>query len=343
MISNQWMEKRRPYWERLATLAAECQGAGVRRLGRDELRELALLYRQVANDLSVVRQDGTARSTADMLNQLLGRTHNIIYSGRQRSFSGVLTFLRKDYPQHFRRLLPYTLTAIALFAAGALLGTLLTLARHGFMESILGPAMVATIHRHEMWTHSIVGMKPQAASGIMTNNLTVTFMTFAAGITAGLGTIWLIFFNGFLMGVIATACQQAHMSRDLWSFVCPHGSLELPAIFIAGGAGLRLGSGMLFPGLYSRRDSIARAGREAAQLLAGVIPMLVVAGTIEGFFSPSGAPAGLKFAVGAALFTLLLLWLFSSRALSSDGAALDGTALAGESEQHGPAMSPTAG
>jgi uncharacterized membrane protein SpoIIM required for sporulation len=343
MISNQWMEKRRPYWERLATLAAECQGAGVRRLGRNELRELALLYRQVANDLSVVRQDGTARSTADMLNQLLGRTHNIIYSGRKRSFSGVLTFLRKDYPQHFRRLLPYTLTAIALFSGGALLGTLLTLARHGFMESILGPAMVATIHRHQMWTHSIVGMKPQAASGIMTNNLTVTFMTFAAGITAGLGTIWLIFFNGFLMGVIATACQQAHMSRDLWSFVCPHGSLELPAIFIAGGAGLRLGSGMLFPGLYSRRDSIARAGREAAQLLAGVIPMLVVAGTIEGFFSPSGAPAGLKFAVGAALFTLLLLWLFSSRALLNDGAALDGTALAAESEQHVTAMSPAAG
>ena len=88
------------------------------------------------------------------------------------------------------------------------------------------------------------------------------------------------------------------MSRDLWSFVCPHGSLELPAIFIAGGAGLRLASGMLFPGLYSRRDSIARAGREAVRLVAGIIPMLVIAGTIEGFFSPSGAPV-LKFAVGA--------------------------------------------
>ena len=102
------------------------------------------------------------------------------------------------------------------------------------------------------------------------------------------------------------------MSHDLWSFVCPHGSLELPAIFIAGGAGLRLASGLLFPGLYSRRDSIALAGGEAVRLLAGVIPMLAVAGTIEGFFSPSGAPAGLKFVVGAALFTLLLLWLFAA-------------------------------
>ena len=306
------MEKRRPYWERLAALATECQGTGVRRLGSNELRELALLYRQVANDLSVVRQDGTARATAHMLNQLLGRTHNIIYSSRKRSFLDVLTFLRQDYPRHFRKLLPYTLTAVALFAAGGLLGTLLTLARHGFTENILGPAMVATIHRHQMWTHSIVSIKPQAASGIMTNNLSVAFIAFAAGITAGLGTIWLVFFNGLLMGVIATACQQADMSRDLWSFVCPHGSLELPAIFIAGGAGLRLASGMLFPGLYSRRDSIARAGREAVRLAAGIIPMLVIAGTIEGFFSPSSAPAALKFAVGATLFTLLLLWVFSS-------------------------------
>ncbi|HEY3988981.1 MAG TPA: stage II sporulation protein M [Acidobacteriaceae bacterium] len=312
MISNQWIEKRRPYWERLATLAAECQGTGVRRLGRDELRELALLYRQVANDLSVVRQDETARSTAHMLNQLLGRTHNIIYSSRQRSFRGVVAFLAKDYPRHFRRLLPYTLTAVALFAGGLLLGAILTLARHGFMESFLGPSMVATIHHRQMWTHSIVGMKPQESSRIMTNNLTVTFITFAAGITAGVGTVWLIFFNGLLMGVIATACQQAHMSRDLWSFVCPHGALELPAIFIAGGAGLRLASGMLFPGIYSRRDSIARAGSEAIRLVAGIIPMLIVAGSIEGFFSPSGAPAGLKFGVGAALFALLLVWLFSS-------------------------------
>jgi uncharacterized membrane protein SpoIIM required for sporulation len=312
MISHQWTERRRPYWDRLSALTAECQRGGVRRLGREELRELALLYRQVANDLSIVRQDATARSTSQMLNQLLGRTHNIIYTDRQRSASGVVRFLGKEYPALFRRLLPYTLTAVALFSVGLLLGVVLTITRHGFMESFLGPFMVATIHNHQMWTHSIVSMKPQAASGIMTNNLSVTFLTFAAGITGGLGTLYLIFNNGLLMGVIATACQQAHMSRELWSFVCPHSSLELPAIFIAGGAGLRLAAGMLFPGLYSRRESIALAGRESVRLVAGIIPMLIVAGTIEGFFSPSGAPVALKFAVGAVMFTLLLVWLFSS-------------------------------
>src|SRR6201990_322049 len=126
MISNQWIEKRRPYWDRLTALAAQCQHGGVHKLGREELRELALLYRQVANDLSVVRQDGTARSTAHMLNQLLGRTHNIIYSTPKRSYLDVLRFLRNDYPRHLRRLLPYTLRAIALFAYGLLLGAIFT-------------------------------------------------------------------------------------------------------------------------------------------------------------------------------------------------------------------------
>jgi uncharacterized membrane protein SpoIIM required for sporulation len=100
------------------------------------------------------------------------------------------------------------------------------------------------------------------------------------------------------------------MSLALWSFVAPHGSLELPAILIAGGAGFRLGHSMLFPGSLRWRDSVAQGGIEATRLVSGVIPMLVIAGSLEGFFSPSHAPVGLKFAVGGLLFTLLLLWLF---------------------------------
>jgi hypothetical protein len=135
MVSHQWIEKRRPYWERLAALSAAAQGAGLRRLGRDELRELALLYRQVANDLSVVRQDETARSTAHMLNQLLGRTHNIIYSSRKQSFVGAITFLRNEYPLHFPRLLPFPLGAIARVARGLRLGAVYATAAVAFFIS----------------------------------------------------------------------------------------------------------------------------------------------------------------------------------------------------------------
>jgi uncharacterized membrane protein SpoIIM required for sporulation len=160
-----------------------------------------------------------------------------------------------------------------------------------------------------MWTHSVVAIKPIAGSAIMTNNLSVTFMTFAMGITAGIGTLYMLFFNGLLLGVVGTACWLNQMSLQLWSFVVSHGVLELPAIFIAGGAGLRIAHGMLFPGFVSRKDSVQAAGAEALQLLLGTIPMLIVAGILEGFLSPTAAPALLKFSVGAALFMLLVLYL----------------------------------
>jgi uncharacterized membrane protein SpoIIM required for sporulation len=178
------------------------------------------------------------------------------------------------------------------------------------MRHMLGPAMVQTIERHEMWTHSIVGIEPVASSMIMTNNLSVCFIAFAGGIVFGLGPLYSMFFNGLLLGVIGVACQQHGMAVDLWSFVAPHGSLELPSIILAGASGLRLAHGLLFPGIYSRRESLARAGVEATQLVAGIIPLLVIAGTLEGFFSPSAAPVWLKFTGGGSLFTLLIVWLF---------------------------------
>jgi uncharacterized membrane protein SpoIIM required for sporulation len=135
-------------------------------------------------------------------------------------------------------------------------------------------------------------------------------MTFASGIVFGLGTLLNLFVNGMMLGVIGAACAQYGMSLLLWSFVAPHGSLELPAIIISGGAGFRLGYGMLFPGGLRWKDSVALGGIEAAKLVSGIIPMLVVAGCLEGFFSPSNAPVWLKFTVGGLLFTLLNVWLF---------------------------------
>ena len=108
-------------------------------------------------------------------------------------------------------------------------------------------------------------------------------------IVFGIGPLWSMFFNGLLLGVVGVACPQHGMSVDLWSFVAPHGSLELPSIILAGAAGLRLAQGVLFPGLYRWRDSVALAGIEATKLVSGIIPLLIIAGTLEGFFSPSNA------------------------------------------------------
>ncbi|MBZ5703655.1 MAG: stage II sporulation protein M [Acidobacteriia bacterium] len=309
MISTRWLEKRKPYWSRLEQLVDRSGRRGVGSLDHHELRELGLLYRQTASDLAAVREDVTSRQLAFYLNQLLGRAHNLIYMGHRQKLGGLLRFYTETYPRIFRETLPQTLLAFALFAVAAVAACAVTLRDPAFAHRLLGAQMMETIERREMWTHSIVSVKPLAASGIMTNNLAVTFATFALGITAGLGTIWMMVFNGVLIGVIGAATWRAGMAGQLWSFVAPHGVLELPAIFIAGGAGLEIARGLLFPGLLPRRDSLALAGGRAAQLLLGTVPMLIVAGVIEGFLSPSNLAPHLKFLFAAVLFSLLLAYL----------------------------------
>ena len=310
MISTRWLERRKPHWQRLENLLEQSARSGFRTFGRSELRELGLLYRQIAADLATLREDPGAVHFARYLNQLLARAHNIIYSTRKTSPSMILDFFWMTYPRAFRRNWNCVLVAMLIFLASALLGAGLTWQDPDFKLSILGPQMVQTIEKHEMWTHSIVGIKPLASSSIMTNNLSVCFVTFALGITGGLGTLYMMIFNGLLMGVVGMACHLSGMSLKLWEFVAPHGVLELPAIFIAGGAGLEIARGLLFPGLLPRKVSLAQAGGRGARLLLGTIPMLVIAGLIEGFFSPSHSPVAMKFVFAAVLFLSLLAYLF---------------------------------
>ncbi|HLZ43222.1 MAG TPA: stage II sporulation protein M [Candidatus Sulfotelmatobacter sp.] len=310
MISTRWLEKRKPHWSKLESLLNQSDREGLKSLSRSDLQELSLLYRQTAADLAAIREDRGSIHFARYVNQLLVRAHNTIYSGHRASPLRALSFFWDTYPAAFRRNLRHCALAVLIFAIAGLVGAALTYENPDFKVKLLGPQMVETIDKHEMWTHSIVGIKPLASSAIMTNNMSVGFTTFALGITAGLGTIYMMAFNGLLIGVIGMACWLSGMSLQLWSFVAPHGVLELPAIFIAGGAGLRIAQGLLFPGVLARRNSLARAGSEAVQLLLGTIPILIVAGLIEAFVSPTGLAIPLKFSLAAAMFVLLCVYLF---------------------------------
>ena len=301
MITNRWIALRQPNWNRLEALAGQAESSGLKSFSAAELRDLGLLYRQAAADLSAVRTDRGARTLEAYLNRLVARAHNFVYSGRQFSPRSVWRFMAFEYPRLFRRLLPYTATAFLLCIAAGLVGMIITFVRPEFIHAMLGPAMIDTIEHHKMWTDSILGSEPQNSSAIMTNNIGVCFYTFIGGIVAGLGTLFFLVFNGFQIGVILTTCAQHGMALSLTSFMAAHGALELPSIFISGGAGLRLGAGMLFPGYLRRRDALARAGAESIRLLAGTVPLLIIAGTLEAFVSPQRAPAALKFSISAVL------------------------------------------
>jgi uncharacterized membrane protein SpoIIM required for sporulation len=320
VISTRWLEKRRPHWLRLEQLVALSGRGSIASLKSTELQELALLYRQSAADLATVREDPASKQLAVYLNQLLGRAHNLIYMGRRANRRGIWTFYKDLYPVIFRETFSDTFAAFVLFLAAAFAGVLMGIGDPSFTRHFLGPQMVDTIERHQMWTHSIVTIKPLASSAILTNNISVALSTFALGITAGIGTVWMMLLNGLMMGVVGVACWREGMSLPLWSFVAAHGVLELPAIFIAGGAGIGIAKGLLFPGSLPRRESLVRAGGRSVRLVLGTIPMLLVAGVVEGFVSPTDLPYQLKFLLAGALATLLVLYLL--RRPSADAAAV---------------------
>ena len=311
MISTRWVEKRRPHWNRLEQLVGLSGRSGVSALAPTDLQELALLYRQIAADLASVREDSTTTNLAHYLNQLLGRAHNLIYMGRKVKRRGIWTFYKEGFPAIFRATFSDTLAAFVIFLSAGVASFLVGMGDPAFIQHLLGPLMIETIEKHQMWTHSIVTIKPLASSAILTNNLSVSFATFALGITAGVGTVYMMLVNGLLIGVISAACWREGMNLQLWSFVAAHGILELPAIFIAGGAGLGIARGLLFPGTLPRRESLAQAGARSVRLVLGTIPLLLVAGFVEGFVSPTDLNPAIKFLLSGALGTLLVLYLLS--------------------------------
>ena len=156
MISTRWLEKRKPHWSKLESLLNQSAKGGLKSLSRSDLQELSLLYRQTAADLAAIREDRGSVHFARYVNQLLVRAHNTIYSGHRASPKALFSFFWHTYPAAFRRNLRHCLLATLITAIAALVGAVLTYQNPDFKVKLLGPQMVETIDRHEMWTHSIV-------------------------------------------------------------------------------------------------------------------------------------------------------------------------------------------
>ena len=149
------------------------------------------------------------------------------------------------------------------------------------------------------------------AAGITTNNISVAFNVFALGITAGLGTCLLLLYNAVMLGAFVAHFDVHGLTYALWSFIAPHGILEIMAILVAAGAGLRLGLSLALPGDVTRLASLRRGAKEAVLLVLGTIPMFVVAGAIESFVTPSHLPGGVKIIVGVAAGGMALYYLLA--------------------------------
>lgn len=311
MNIQRWIARRETNWQRLDTLLKQIEQKGLKSLQADKIRELASLYRSVAADLSRARTQQVGNTLIQSLQSLTSRAYTQIYQGsRRQEWLAVVQFYRWGLPSVIQQTFAYITTATALFFLGALVAWWYAWQDPTFMSLIVPESLITQVRdEHKLWMGSIVGIEPLASSSIMVNNLSVSFAAVAGGMTAGVYTAYLMVFNGLLIGAVGTLVGQNQLAYPFWAFVFPHGSLELPAIFLAGGAGLLLAKAILFPGKYRRRDALKFSGSLAVQLVFGIVPMLIIAGTIEGFFSPNpGIPNPIKYLAGIGLFILLVMY-----------------------------------
>lgn len=319
MNIQRWIARREPNWKRLDALLRQVEKTGLKSLKASELKELASLYRSVSADLARARTQQVGNTIVQELQILTSRCYNQIYQGsRRQEWRQVVDFYLWDFPSVVQQSWVYIASATALFLLGCLVAWWYSWQDPAFMSMLVPESLIKMVRdEHKLWMGSIVGVEPLASSQIMTNNLSVSFAAVAGGITAGAYTTFILVYNGLSIGAIATLVGQNNLAYSFWAFVFPHGSLELPAIFLAGGAGLLIARAILFPGKFRRADALRFYGAQASQLIFGIVPMLIIAGTIEGFFSPSRAiPELLKYAVGIGLFTALLMYCSRQRPIN---------------------------
>lgn len=311
MNIQRWIARREADWKQLDELLKQVEKKGLKSLKADQIRALASLYRSISADFARARTQQVGNLVEQNLQSLTTRGYNQIYQGsRRQEWQAIREFYRVGLPLVVQQTSGYIALATAIFLIGALVAWWYAWQDPTFLSLVVPEELIIKVRdKHELWMGSIVGIEPLASSSITVNNLSVAFAAVAGGITVGLYTVFLLAYNGLSIGAVATLVGQNNLAYPFWAFVFPHGALELPAIFFAGGAGLLLARAILFPGKHRRVDALRWYGFQAVQLVYGIVPMLVIAGTIEGFFSPNPKiPAAIKYLVGIVLFVLLSLY-----------------------------------
>lgn len=313
MLERDFIASGRDVWERLADSASEVRHVGVKRMGAPALQQMHEDYRRAAADLAYAQTHFPGTKTQAYLNRVVGQAHGELYGAAPHRIALAWKFIAVEYPRLLRREWKPIAIASALMAGAALAGMAAAFSDQSLARLLLpmqfrdvSPSQLA---QTKAANAESAAMYPVLGSYIGVNNIQVAIMAFAGGVTFGALTVFSMVQNGLMIGVLGGLFARAGASLPFLALIAPHGSLELPAIVIAGGAGLKMAGALLFPGDLPRLAALKSAAPIAARLLVGTVPLFVLAAAVEGFFTPTVAPDTIKLAVGAALLALLLAYV----------------------------------
>jgi len=329
VTAERFLERKREAWEEFHRLAQLVERSGVSRLPEAEIPAFAARYREVAADLARARTYGVDPRVIEYLERVVSAGHNALYRARGRRRAPVIRYLVRDFPRAVVQSWAYVMAAFLLFAVPAALGYALIRSHPELQDELTSPEMVS--RAREAAARQAQGMGyaqssgeelPVIASAIISNNIKIGFWAFVGGLTGGVLTAFVLVANGLSLGAGFGLFVNYHAGGYLATFVAGHGILELTAIFIAGGAGLRIAGALFAPGDRTRRDALIVEGRIAARMIGSVVTLLAIAGSIEGLLSASDAPAAFKY--GASALSVVFLgiyfasgWAYRARGTSS--------------------------
>jgi len=313
MLPDELYQSRKGDWLTLTQLLSRGERQ-IRHLNAEEIQTLGRLYRAAASDLAIAQRDFPRHPVTTYLNQLVARAHTLLYRNEPAAFHRLWRYITAGFPRLYRQTFRYTLAAMLLLIIPALVAGLGTAWKPDASSWLLPDEvqqLKSYIEQQELWIDISVEERPYTSSFIMQNNIQVAMLAFGSGVTAGIYTTWVMIQNGLILGGLTGLTAHYGVGFELWTFVIGHGVIELSVICMAGGAGLILGWSLIRPGLLRRRDALILAARKAVQLLGAGIPLLVVAGLIEGFISPAeGIPPWFKWSVGLGSGLILYGYLF---------------------------------
>lgn len=261
----------------------------VETIGDTDATELADTYIDVTSDLAFAQTHYPESKITRYLNNLASALHNEIFRSHRYRWSRLLTYWTQDVPLTMWEARRELLLAFIVFTASVFIGFLSQLLDPEFCRIILGDRYV------DMTLQNIASGEPMAVysgnsegtmfGSITMNNVMVSFVTFALGIFTSLGTGFKLFQNGVMLGSFQTFFAQHELLWESALAVWLHGTLEISAIIVAGAAGMAMGNGWLFPGTYPRITSFRRGARRGLRIVVGTVPVFIVAGFIESFFT----------------------------------------------------------
>ncbi len=317
MDLSTFLQQRRPDWRRLEEILERVENSGPLLLSDDEAVTFGRLYRRTASDLNQAQTFVSGEATVRFLNDLVARAYLAIYGNDPVRPWAAIVWLIRAYPAVFRRNLRPLGLATLLCILGAAFGYLVSRFDPATARAHLLPSGMSMIQPRgegegDPTPLQSTGDFAAFSSLLFTHNLQVSLVAFALGIALGIGTVWLMFANGVLLGALGAVFAEAGQVRSFATGVLPHGVLELPAVLIAGGAGLRLAQEIFRARPWPRRDELARAGKEALLLVSGCVPLLSAAAILEAYVARAPdwfISAGVKLGVAGAFGLLFAAYV----------------------------------